>query len=225
MRIGLDSFKSTPRRDERPEVWFQRFDSMLDDANQTAGLSLNITFQSWMLLFLLQLTPRKWSDLLKVIGHRLPNSMAEYVKLQQDMLREKVLENSVFNLRGGGGQRDNPGARRYLVDSEEVGLRPLYVCLGDPGGCEQAVQALAPSTGIGMDLVDVYDGQLLFDEDCVSDSDSDVDSERREHESRHGLISLSEICELQHSTPDQVVVIYWTMREAVRRYKAATGRF
>ena len=139
LRTGLDFFKFTPRRDERPEVWFQRFDSMLEEANQTAGLGLNITFQSWMLLSLLQLTPRKWSDLLKELGHRLPNSREEYVRLQEDILREKVLENSVFNLRGGGGPRDSPGARHYLVDDAEVGPRSLYMCLGDPGGCEQAV--------------------------------------------------------------------------------------
>lgn len=59
LRTGLGFFKFTPRPGERPEVWFQRFDSMLEDANMVAGLGLNVTFQSWMLFSLLQLTPTK----------------------------------------------------------------------------------------------------------------------------------------------------------------------
>ena len=34
LRIGLDLFKFTPRRDERCEVWFQRFDDQLEEANR-----------------------------------------------------------------------------------------------------------------------------------------------------------------------------------------------
>ena len=45
-RIGLDFFKFTPGREERPEVWLQRFDSMLELANHVAGLALNVAFQS-----------------------------------------------------------------------------------------------------------------------------------------------------------------------------------
>ena len=111
LRIGFDFFKFTPRRDERPEVWFQRFASMLEDANRVANLGLNATFQSWMMLSLLQLTPGKWSDLLKGFGHKLPRERHEYETLEQNILRERIFENNVFDLRGGGGPRIAPSSR------------------------------------------------------------------------------------------------------------------
>ena len=107
-----------------------------------------------MLLSLLQLTPRKWSDLLKELGHRLLREHHEYVQLQQDILRERILENSVFDLRGGGGPRNQPGVRNYFID-EETGPRPLYMCLGDPGGSVHPTGVgPASSAGIGSPLAD-----------------------------------------------------------------------
>ena len=101
LRIGLDFFKFQPRRCEHPEVWFQRFDNMLEEANQVAGLGLNQIFQSWMLLSLLQLPPCHWTDLLKDLGHRLPNIRQEYLTLQRTIFKERILEGSVFDLRDG----------------------------------------------------------------------------------------------------------------------------
>ena len=100
LRTGLGFFKFTPRHDERPEVWFQRFGSMLEEANAVAGLGLNVTFQSWMLLSLFQLAPRKWADVLKDLCHRLPHDRGEQLTLQRATLRERMLEGSVFDLRG-----------------------------------------------------------------------------------------------------------------------------
>ena len=76
-----------------------RFDNMLEEANRVAELELSITFQAWMLLSLLQLPAKKWSELLKDVQHRLPRTRQEYIALQQSILREKVLENSIFDLR------------------------------------------------------------------------------------------------------------------------------
>ena len=83
----MDLFKFTPRRDELPEVWLQRFGSMLDGANHVAGWGLNVTFQSWMSLSLLQFSPRKWAEPLKDLEHRLPRIREEYFILQTSMLR------------------------------------------------------------------------------------------------------------------------------------------
>ena len=75
LRIGLDFSKFTPRREERPEVWFQRFDDQLEEANRIPGFGHNITFQHWMFLSLLGLGPPKWFELLwELSDHILPSS-------------------------------------------------------------------------------------------------------------------------------------------------------
>lgn len=83
LRTELGFFKFVPLRDERPQVWFQRFDTMLEQANRVFDLGLSITFPSWMLLSLLLLPPEKWAQLLKDMGHRFPRNRLLYVELQQ----------------------------------------------------------------------------------------------------------------------------------------------
>ena len=126
-----------PRRDERPEEWLGRLDEMLGEANGVARLGLSITFQSWMLLSLLQLIPKKWAELLKGLHHRLPANRVEHLDLQQAILREKVLENSIFdfssharNVAGASGSRGGS----YFSSDDLAEPRPLHMCLGDPGG-------------------------------------------------------------------------------------------
>ena len=53
-----------------------------------AELELSITFQSWMLLSLLQLLAKKWSELLNDMHHRFPRNRAKHAKLQQSIFRE-----------------------------------------------------------------------------------------------------------------------------------------
>ena len=59
-RTGLGFFNFTRPRDERFEVWFHWFDSMLEEANVVFGLGFNQAFQSWMLLSLLQFPYVSW---------------------------------------------------------------------------------------------------------------------------------------------------------------------
>ena len=89
-----------------------------------------------MLLGLLQLPAKKWSELFKDLNHRLPRNRGEYVGLQEAILREKVSENSIFDLRsharnvvGAGGARGS-----HFSGEEGVEPRPLFLCLGDLGG-------------------------------------------------------------------------------------------
>ena len=230
LHTGLGFFKFTPRRDERPDVWFQRFDSMLEVANRVVGLGLNVTLQSWMLLGLLQLTPRKWSDLLKELGHRLPREHHEHVRLQQGILRERVLENSVFDPRGGGGPRTSPGVRHYLID-EELGPRPMYMCLGDLGGSRHpvgtgpAISSGIDTPGADDDTVDVYDGQWLPDGVSDADSDCSIHAEQWGYENLHDPISAEEVRQLQRFDHDGIQKVCWTARKAIRRYRAAIGMF
>ena len=91
---------------------------MLEEADVVFGLGFNQIFQSWMLLSLLQLPSRKRVDLLRDFQHGLPNTRQEHVQFQQAILRDRVLESSVFDLRGGG--RNVPGARGQHLVGEEV---------------------------------------------------------------------------------------------------------
>ena len=53
-------------------------------------------FKTWMLLSVLRLTPRKWSELLKDMGHRMPQDAEEYELVKRHLEREKVLEKQVL---------------------------------------------------------------------------------------------------------------------------------
>ena len=68
-RTGLEFFKFVPIFSGRLEEWFLRFDDMCAEANRVAELELSIRFQVWMLLSLLQLPAKKWSELLKGMHH------------------------------------------------------------------------------------------------------------------------------------------------------------
>lgn len=158
---------------------------MLEGANRVAELELSITFQSWMLLSLLQLPAKKWSELLKDLHHRLPRTRVEYVDLQQSILREKVLENSAFDQRGHA--RNVVGADRgrgaCVSGIEGVEPRPLFFCLGDHGG-SLLLGGPDGETGCGSggrggeDLL--LDGHHLLDSD--SDSDVSPDEDQWEYE-------------------------------------------
>lgn len=133
-RPGWDVFKFMFRRGERPEYWPNRFDNALDEANRVAEVAFSVTFQSWMLLCLLQFTPKCWFKLLKDLKHRLPNTMAERAHLQQAIVLEKGLEGSTFHLRQGVRNiLGASGGHMYFPD-EGAEPRPLFMCLGDLGG-------------------------------------------------------------------------------------------
>ena len=87
LRIRLDFFKFMPGLSGRPEEWFTRFNDMLDEANRVARFDFSVTFQRWMLLSLLQLPAKKWSELPKKLQHRFLRDRAEHVELQQAILR------------------------------------------------------------------------------------------------------------------------------------------
>ena len=164
LHTGLDFFKFMQRRGERLEEWFKRVDEMLGEANRVAHLGLSVTFPSWMLLSLLQLSPKKCSELFEDLQRRLLRDRAEHIGLQQAILREKVLENSIFDIRsharnvaGAGGSR---GGGSCCSNGGAAEPRPLYMCPGDPGGHEPRAD---PGTGAaGKVPVEVHDGHYLI---------------------------------------------------------------
>ena len=136
-----------------------------------------------MLLSLLQLLAKKWSDLLKEIGHRLPQNRREYVELQENILREKVLENSIFDLRTHARivVGANPGRGGYFSCVGGVEERPLNMCLGDIGGMGPKDSASASAGGGSSGGVcEVLGGHYLLDSDSHSDCSSDSDQHKYE---------------------------------------------
>ena len=54
-----------------------------------------------MLLSLLRLPSRKWTELLKDMNHHFPRNQEQYKELQRMILREKALESQVLSLAQG----------------------------------------------------------------------------------------------------------------------------
>ena len=161
---------------------------MMDEANVVAEFVINQTYQSWMRLSLLQFAPRRWADLLKDVGHRLPTTRAEHVNLQRARFRERIFEGSVFDLRGGGRRVLGGVGGRHLVD-EDAEFMPSSMCLGDLGGSATAssiVVAVVESDG-SIEVIDVHDDNYLIE----GGDDSDVSSDDGQwgHEGQHDPIS------------------------------------
>lgn len=224
-RIGLVFFKFMPRQDERPEEWLNRFDELFNGANRVGHLGLSVTFQSWMLFRFFQLFPKKWFELFKGLQHRSPQNRAEHSELQQAIIREKMFEGSIFDLRSIHA-RNVIGSYggSYFISGEGVEPRPLYMCLGDPGGTgTRDVEASVDSGSVVHDgFVGIYDGYYV----CEGDPESDVssDAEQRAWEDASDPFA-AEFAEFQGMIDTQVADLYWAMRRVVRRYRAAKVKF
>ena len=171
-----------------------------------------------MLLSSLQLAPRKWSELLKDIGHRLPQTRDEYIELQAAILRERTLEGSVFSV--GRQARNVPGSHGpYMV--EEVEPRPLFLCLGDPGytldissGDSRRPEPMhQDDVSIVADSVDICDGTYLAEQDEDTDSEVSSDEEQWEYESQFDTLTPEELNQYQQASDEARRDIYWAMRK------------
>ena len=129
LRSGIEFFQFAPKPGEKLDQVFRRFDHQLAIANKMAKMDFSIEFQSWMLLSVLRLTPKRWSDILKENGHKMPSTKDELDKVKQALVREKTLESQVFELgRQTGGKQHSSEA---FVTGQAEPL-PLYMCLGKP---------------------------------------------------------------------------------------------
>ena len=138
LRAGLEFFSFTPLASETRELLFIRFNNQLDRANSLAQLGISFQFRAWMLLSLLRLAPKQWSEFLKDLGHRLPSNEVEYQFLQQRITREQVLEMSVSTLK----RVESAGQGTYMTE-EGAFCQPLYMCLGSPAGHGQGTGTFA----------------------------------------------------------------------------------
>lgn len=127
-RTALGFCKCMPRRDGRLEIWFRRFQVILEQVDRVSGLGLPITFQRWMLLSLLPLFPRTRAELHTGLGNALQAQRADDFRLQKAIPREMILYGFVFDLHQGA--RGTLGTRTRLTVGDASGPRPLYQCLG-----------------------------------------------------------------------------------------------
>ena len=107
LRAGLEFFSFQPSPGETVLIIFLRFDTMLEKANDMADLAISYPFRAWMLLSLLRISPKKWADYLKEMGHRFPRTEQQYKLMQENIVRERTLETQVGQL--GGGGNNTPG--------------------------------------------------------------------------------------------------------------------
>ena len=70
LRTGFEFFSFTPRRSENLQTLLLRFDTMSQRAEELSEIGISWLFKSWMLMSLLRLSPSKWSEYLKDMGHR-----------------------------------------------------------------------------------------------------------------------------------------------------------
>ena len=138
-RAGLEFFAFTPRRDETDQIVIMRFDSMLTKANDLAELAISFPFRSWMLLSLMRLPAKKWSEYLKEMSHRFPRDADEYRLMQDSIVREKMLEAQVGMMHlDRSSHTTSPSAGIYMIDAVPEPV-PLYLCLGSPCGNSEIV--------------------------------------------------------------------------------------
>jgi len=231
LRAGLEFFAFTPRSDESVQLVFLRFDTMLEKANALANLDISYPLRAWMVLALLRLPPKKWSEYLKDMGHRFPKTPDEYRTMQEAIIRERTLENQVGVLSSGSiGSQGGGGRGTYMTAGEPVGsqaaIMPLYLCLGNPAA------TATPSTYLGypadknhmngentvtllsLDNIDDSDSEYSSDETWLAEDGEDpYDGERLEAELAYAK-----------SDPMYLAELYWAKRLATRRYRAAKGK-
>ena len=206
LRAGLEFFAFTPRKDESTQLVFLRFDTMLDRANSLAELGISYPFRAWMLLSLLRLAPKKWSEYLKEMGHRFPRSEDEYNLMKDSIVRERTLEAQVGSL---GREQTSNGAHgsTYFGSESTEEMVPLYLCLGNPA--YRMVDTPPPTqTYLRLEDRSSQSQVTLFGLSGIDDSDSEGDTctEEWEAENREDPYDAARLEQEQHAGKDPTYV-------------------
>ena len=133
LRAGLDFFGFIPRAQELTESLFLRYGSTLDRASRDAELGISFPFRSWMLLSLLQLPPKTWSEYLRDMNHRFLRNQIEYEPLKRRILRERSLEGTTGKLRAGTGHGNS--SRNAYATIEEAPAGPFITVQRNRNRC------------------------------------------------------------------------------------------
>lgn len=132
LRAGLDFFSFTPTAGEALRDLFARFDHHLPVAYEYANTGFTYQFKTWMLLSVPQLTPRKWSEPLKHMQHRMPLDKRVHHLVKAGLEREKRLKKHVFDFTRLGAQSIDFAARHHSFVTGDREPVPLGMCLPAP---------------------------------------------------------------------------------------------
>ena len=178
IRAGLEFFSFTPKHGESTLKIFNRFDRQLSTADKYIGMKFSCQFKSWMRMPGLRQSSKKWSELLKDNGREMPSNREEYLKLRDDLHRERILEDTLPQSHaksssggnylaeeianpGGAGKVATPGQRavaraiRDVTGTESVMGNPRVGRADDednirpPPAAGQALISLTRSPGAG----------------------------------------------------------------------------
>lgn len=148
----------------------------------------------------LPVAPKKLSELLKHMQHKLPHNRAELIGLQQAILREKVLKDNIFEFRSNAwiafGSRGDGGS--YFASDEDIEPRLLYICSGDPGDTEPSDVGAGIDSGIVQDNLvrSISMMVIIYAKMSVTTMPAMMRS------SRHGKISATHL--MQPSSPSSL---------------------
>ena len=204
---------------------------MLERANTLADLGISYPFRAWMLLSLVRLSPKKWSEYLKDMGHKFPRTVEDYQKMKDSIVREKTLESSVGAMGTGGHSAGQTITGTYHTGSQDDGESQcilLYLCLGCPSQPESSPQY--PSNSY-LQLQDQPSSKTqttvyLMDLDGIQDTDSenDTDDETWEKENLEDPYSPEGLEQEERegrTNPIYLANLWWAQRTATRRFRAA----
>ena len=211
LRAVLDFFSFTPVQGESLQSLFQRFDIVLERANKVSELGLSYQFRTWMLLSLLRLHPKRWAEILKECGRRLPKTQEEYNQVKSILDRDSAIESTVRNLQKGS---QGGSGTFFSFDGDP---QPLYMTLIGGG---------VPNEGVkpGRDEVDIYE---VESDDSGGESEWETDDETWEKEQFQDNWLPGDLQDEARRGRDSTYLAetYWAARKAERKYRAAKGRF
>ena len=253
LRTGMEFFQFTPRREETLEALLLRFDTLLDRANTVANLNIEWPFRSWMLMSILRLPAKKWTELLKEAGHVLPRTEAAYTQMKQVLCRERALESTIATMHS---KHATPTGQHYLVGDDDKMPLPLYLCLGgvtelpeeamaylglaevnpqcvtrtmSKSEADYAFHASGSRDGDDSPRIAYYDlGDAVEGSSDGDNSDNwSTDTEEWREENKQDPYPDVRLRDEEEKgkVPGYISEVWWAARKAVRRYRAAKGKF
>eukprot|EP00971_Amphidinium_carterae_P153335 3039826-Amphidinium_carterae.3 len=220
IRAGLELLSFTPRRQETIDAVLLRFDRLLSRADDLANLQISWAFRSWILFSVLRLTAKKWSELLEKLGHRFPRNEGEYRQLEQMLQRETVLNETLTTLSHLQHNHQMPWTERNRLEGQRYWLDE-----GDPASWQEG-----DAYWSGADTYSPEGGTYYGDDNDADYEEMDSEATDEAQWNEENLLDPYGDDRLQQEqskglNPAYVASCYWAARRAIRRFRAASGKF
>ena len=183
-----------------------------------------------MLLSVLRLTPKKWIEILKGCGRRMPRDLHEYEVVKRMLLRENVLHGQAFGFTRQAGNPPHKFRGSFLTGDQQA--LPPFACLDQfaAGGLNSSYALVSRHSPCPPGEESEAEDEILVYDDCFVDSSSgpDTDESQWDEEDRPNHWPTTGREDLQRKRVEDKAPrgeIYWAQRSAQRCYRVATGRF